>query len=61
MHKSEPFDFHTLLNRFKDEMLPVYVGNPAPIIDYFLWVIEELFNELKLANAERVLMKRANG
>jgi len=57
MHESEPFDFETLVSRFRDEMLPIYVGNKAPIIDYFLWVIEELFGEAKLTKAERSLKR----
>ena len=58
MHKNEPFDFDVFVSRFKDEMLPVYVGNQAPIVDYFLWVIEELFGEGKLAKAERLLKQK---
>lgn len=57
MHEAEPFDYDTLVSRFENEMLPIYVGDKAPIIDYFLWVIEELFGEAKVAKAERSLKR----
>ena len=57
LHENDPLDFDTLVARFQDEMLPVYVGDQAPIIDYFLWVIEELFGELKHVRAKRLLGK----
>ena len=58
LHERDPLDFDTLVARFRDEMLPIYVGDLKPIIDYFLWVVEELFGELKLVQAKRLLGKQ---
>ena len=55
LHERDPLDFDTLVSRFRDEMLPIYVGDVVRIIDYFLWVVEELFGEAKLVKARRLL------
>ena len=57
LHQQSPLEFETLVSRFRDDLLPVYVGDSAPITDYFLWVVEELFGELKLVTAKRLLGK----
>ena len=55
LHRADALDFELLVTRFRDEMLPFYVGSKAPVTDYFLWVIEELFGELSLARATKML------
>lgn len=55
LHANDPLDFDTLVSRFRDDMLPIYVGDSGAITDYFLWVIEEIFGELKLERAKLLL------
>mgnify|MGYP001817017772 CR=1 FL=1 len=58
IHEHDPFEFEILVARFKDEMLPIYVGDESRPIARFLWIIEELFGELRRARVERALKRQ---
>jgi len=58
MHAKGPLDFDTLVTRFRDEVMPIYVGDIRAPLDHFLWIIEELFGEIRLVKAERLLKPR---
>ncbi|MBZ0237311.1 MAG: hypothetical protein K8M05_33610 [Deltaproteobacteria bacterium] len=58
MHLSAPFDFSTLVERFRTEMTHV-TGNQAEHRERFLALIDLLFGELRRVTADREL--RAKG
>ncbi len=55
MHAAKPLDFDILVSRFRDEVMPIYVGDLRAPLAHFLWIIEELFGEMRLVKAERML------
>jgi hypothetical protein len=55
LHAADPLDFETLICRFRDEMLPIVVGDVNRVRAYFLWGIEELFGELSTKRAKDML------
>jgi len=57
IHQANPLDFDILVPRFKDEMLPICVGDPARIRAQFLDLIEQLFGGLHRARAEKMLRR----
>lgn len=57
LHRRDPLDLETLVERFERDMLPCYVGDPATVIDYFLWMIEELFGEMASVRTARRLKR----
>lgn len=54
MHRTMPFNYDILVERFQTEMTQV-VGTPSVVRDNFLDMIEALFGETKRLDAKKQL------
>ncbi len=55
INRSVGLSFDVLVERFRDEVHDKVVGDPKRIRGYFLWMIEDLFGELKRVAAEKMV------